>query len=73
MIESLSQQCASGCGKVRHLSGDKAETVIKYNIKWWCMECSDHKWDSALLEPMFNALTRQPHLRAKLREILEMK
>ena len=67
------QKCAGGCGAERKRTGRDAELCRRYNLAWWCEPCGDRKVDEALLGPILSALLRQPHLRAKLHEILEMK
>ncbi len=73
MIESRIQKCSGGCGAERQLTEKEARLWNTYLIRWWCQPCGDQVGDNALLDPILEALTRQPHLRAKLREILEMK
>lgn len=77
MIESIYQKCAGGCGTERELKGLDAEVwqfhaSVNADLKWWCEPCGDRVVDEKALAPILFALTRQPHLRAKLREILEM-
>lgn len=72
MIKTVTQKCVGGCGAERERTGRDAELCVRHNLKWWCQPCGDRVGDNALLDPILEALTRQPHLRAKLREILEM-
>ncbi len=70
MITEAVQKCAGGCGKERRLTAREASLWKIYPIRWWCEPCGDRMVDEALLDPILFALSRQPHLRSKLREIL---
>jgi hypothetical protein len=73
LITEVFQKCASGCGAERELSGKE---LLLWNmagpLKWWCQPCSERVEAEAAVKPLLDTLEKNPHLRAKLREILEM-
>ena len=67
------QKCAGGCGKERELPGNELSLWNLHGpLRWWCEPCGDRMVDEAAMKPLLDALEKHPHLRAKLREILEI-
>ena len=78
MITEAFQKCAGGCGEERVLKGEDAEVwqfhaSANAGLKWWCQPCAERVEAEAAVKPLLDAIEKHPHLRAKLREILEMK
>ena len=73
LITEAFQKCASGCGAERQLSSNELALHNLYGpLKWWCQPCAERVEAEAAVKPLLDALEKNPHLRAKLREILEM-
>jgi hypothetical protein len=71
-ITEVFQKCAGGCGEERELSGHE---LFLWNLhgpfKWWCQPCVERVEAEAAVKPLLDAIEKYPHLRTKLREILE--